>query len=207
MSEMRHLGLGFTGRRDYAAAVPHGPGERWQGTHMADRIPPRIRVAVDVVDPAPDARVLEIGCGPGVAMALLCERLVDGHITGLDRSATAIERAKKRLARHLDAGRADLQHRDLAAFHGDGRPYDVVFAVDVNAFWTGPAEAEATRLRELVADDGVVHLLFSAPEGVNGRRAADAATAALQRAGFTTGTTGTTVVDGVVCVTGRPHAV
>jgi trans-aconitate methyltransferase len=172
-------------------------------TDVADRVPARIQVAVDAVDPAPDARVLEIGCGPGVAMALLCERLVDGHVTGLDRSATAITRAEKRLARYLDDGRADLQHRDLARFHGDGRPFDVVFAVDVNVFWTGPAEAEAARLRDLVDDAGVVHLFFTAPEGVDGSRTADGAVAALERAGFSAESA---EVDGVVRVTGRPRA-
>ena len=169
---------------------------------MADRVPARIRVAVDVMDPPPDARVLEIGCGPGVAMALLCERLVDGHVTGLDRSATAIERAERRLARHLDDGRADLQHRDLAAFHGDGRPFDVVFAVDVNVFWTGPSQTEASRLRDLVADTGVVHLFFAPPGDLAGHPAAERTAAALERAGFEARAD---VVDGVLCVTGRPR--
>lgn len=171
---------------------------------MADRVPARIRVAVDVVDPAPDARLLEVGCGPGVAMALLCRRLVDGHVTGLDRSATAIARAERRLAPWLDAGVADLQHRDLTGFHGDGRPFDVVFAVDVNALWTGPAHVAAARLRDLVADDGVVHLFLAPPPGADGRRAVELSAAALERAGFATATD---VVDDVrwVAATPRPR--
>ena len=68
---------------------------------MADRIPPRLRTAVDVLDPAPNVRVLEVGCGPGVALALVCQRVTDGHVTGLDRSATAVERARARLARDI----------------------------------------------------------------------------------------------------------
>ena len=170
---------------------------------MVDRIPTRLRVAVDVVDPAPGARVLEVGCGTGVAMALVCTRLVDGHVTGLDRSATAIEHAERRLARHLDEGRADLQHRDLAAFHGDGRPYDVVFAVNVNVFWTGPAEAEAARLRDLVAVDGAVHLFYELPAGADERRVREGAGAALRGAGFAVTDR---VVDGVLCLTATPDA-
>ncbi len=168
-----------------------------------DRVPTRIRVAVDVLDPAPDDRVLEVGCGAGVAMALVCARLLDGHVTGLDRSATAIERAEKRLRRWLDDGRADLQHRDLTRFHGDGRPYDRILAVDVNVFWTAAASVEAARLRDLVADDGVVHLVFDPPGGPDGHPAVDRPAAALERAGFSARTR---VVDGVVCVTGRPRA-
>jgi protein-L-isoaspartate O-methyltransferase len=169
---------------------------------VVDRVPARIRVAVDVVDPAPDARVLEIGCGPGVAMALLCDRVADGHVTGLDRSATAIQRAEKRLRRRLDDGVADLQHRDLTAFHGDGRPYDVVLAVNVGVFWSDEAPAAAARVRDLVADHGRVHLVLETPAGVDGDAIAGRAAAALPDAGF--GTT-SDVVDGIRCVTGTPH--
>ncbi len=167
-----------------------------------DRVPTRIRVAVDRLNPARDDRVLEVGCGPGVAMALLCERLVDGHVTGVDRSATALVRALRRLRRWLDAGGSDLKHSDLLRFHGDGRPYDRVLAVDVNVFWTASAADEASRLRDLVADDGVVLLAFAPPGGgADGHPAGDRGAAALGHAGFRTRVD---VVDGVVCVTGHP---
>lgn len=135
---------------------------------MADRVPERVQAAVDLADPEPDARVLEIGCGPGVGLALLARRLVDGHATGLDRSATAIERAERRLRRFLEEGRVDLQHRELSAFHGDGRPYDVVLGVDLTLFWVRPAAAEVERVVDLLAPDGVVHLVFSTPPGQAG---------------------------------------
>lgn len=167
---------------------------------MAPRIPERVRVAVDVLDPAPDARVLEIGCGPGVAAGLLCDRVPSGHVTGLDRSATAIERAERRLRRYLDEGRADLQHRDLVDFHGDGRPYDVVFAVNVDVFWAHPADVEVARLADLVAVDGAVRLFYELPAGVGPHAAATGARAALERGGFAVRTR---LVDGILCVEGR----
>jgi protein-L-isoaspartate O-methyltransferase len=169
---------------------------------MVMAVPARIRVAVDAVDPSPDARVLEVGCGAGVAMALVCERLTDGHVTGLDRSATAIAHAEKRLRRYLDDGVADLQHRDLAGFHGDGRPYDVVFAVNVNVFWTGPAEDETARLRDLVDDAGLVHLVYETPEGADRHRVADRSTSALERARFDVRPT---VRDDVLWITATPR--
>lgn len=168
---------------------------------MSSHLPTRIRVAVDVVGPGPGDRLLEVGCGPGVAMALVCERLDDGHITGLDRSATAIARAEKRLWRQLENGMADLQHRDLAGFHGDGRPFDAVFAINVNVFWAATAETEAARLRELVADDGVVGLFYELPGGVQDGRATDLTRSVLGRAGFATQVD---VIDAILCVTGTP---
>jgi len=168
---------------------------------MTRQVPRRIRVAVDVVDPGPAARLLEVGCGAGVAMALVCARLDSGHITGMDRSTTAITRAEKRLRRYLDEGVADLQHRDLAGFHGDGRAFDEVFAINVNVFWTGAGEPEASRLRELVADDGVVRLFYETPDGVPDDRASTGTRAVLARAGFDCRAE---VIEGVLCVTGRP---
>lgn|GEM_PF-573233 len=145
---------------------------------MARPVPERISVAVESLDLRPDARVLEVGCGTGVAAELLCRRLPDGHVTALDRSGSAVAHAEKRLARWLEAGVADIAERDLAAFHGDGRRYDVVLAINVNAFWTGPATEEVARVGELLADDGAAHLWFEAPPGgaavTAGERARDA---------------------------------
>ena len=147
---------------------------------MVQRVPDRLRVAVEVLDPAPDARILEVGCGVGIAVGLVCDRLTTGHVTGLDRSATAVERAEKRLVRCLEDGRADLQYKDLASFYGDGRPYAAIFAVNVNAFWVGPATAEVERLVDLLAERGVVRLFYDLPEGADEVRALTGARAALE---------------------------
>lgn len=167
---------------------------------MARPVPDRIRLAVDALDLRPDARVLEVGCGTGVAAALLCARVPDGHVTALDRSATAVAHAERRLARWLEAGVADVAERDLAAFHGDGRPYDVVLAINVNVFWTGPASAEVARLAELLADDGVAHLWFEAPPGGDAEEPGERARAALAAGGLAAGVT---LVEGLAHVVGR----
>ena len=57
-------------------------------------VPARIAWAVELLDLRPDDRVLEFGCGPGVAAGLVADRLsVVGRIVAVDRSATAVARA------------------------------------------------------------------------------------------------------------------
>jgi ubiquinone/menaquinone biosynthesis C-methylase UbiE len=59
----------------------------------------RLRSVVEQLDIRPDDRVLEIGCGHGVAATLVCERLDGGHLTALDRSPKMIEAATRRTRR------------------------------------------------------------------------------------------------------------
>lgn len=124
-----------------------------------------------------------------VETGLVCERLVGGRITALDRSATAIERTAKRNADHVAEGRAVLLHSDLAGAELGGRHFDKVFAVNVNLFWVRAADAELRLLSDLLRPDGVLHLVYDAPGEEPARRTATAVTAALQRHGFSTSTT------------------
>lgn len=100
----------------------------------AIRVPARIAWAVDLLDVAPDDQILEFGCGAGVAVALVCDRLDGGRITAIDRFATAIERTRARNAGHIAAGRAVLHQVDLARFRGEPGQFDKAFAVNVNVF-------------------------------------------------------------------------
>jgi SAM-dependent methyltransferase len=128
-------------------------------------VPERIRWAVELLAPAPDERLLEIGCGPGVAVSAVCERLAGGRIVAIDRSATAIGRAERRNADHVAAGRAVLLKVALEEaapselLRGRER-FGKVFAFNVNLFWVRRPAAELDLIRRLLAPDGALYLFY-----------------------------------------------
>lgn len=146
------------------------------------KVPERIAWAVELLDVQPGDRVLEIGCGPGVAVALVCERLQSGSVTALDRSTLAIARASERNAAHVSAGRASFAQLRLSDFASDDR-FDKAFAVNVNAFWTTDAEREIEALGRLLRPDGVVHLVYEGP-GPGGRDVGPQVAGAFQGRGW-----------------------
>jgi len=117
--------------------------------------------AVDTLSPDPADRVLEVGCGHGVAVSLVCERLTSGRITAIDRSRKMIEMATRRNREHIAAGRAVLETAalELADF-GDER-FDKVFAFNVAPFWLQPEDALGIVRRQL-APDGAVYVFWDA---------------------------------------------
>ncbi len=94
------------------------------------------------MDLRPGGRVLEIGGGNGAAAVLICERVAPGgRLIAIDRSATATGRAAARNPAHVASGLASFETVSLAE-HVPGEPVDVAVAMNVNLFWTGPAERE-----------------------------------------------------------------
>jgi len=146
-------------------------------------VPPRLVAAVALVDPAPDARVLEVGCGRGAAAALLLERLPAGHYTGLDRSATATAATTARIADAIAAGRAVVRTTALAEHAPETA--DIALAINVNAFWTGPASRELAVLAAALRPGGVLHLIYGSDGGAAPRTdVVDRLTGHLDAAGF-----------------------
>ena len=170
-------------------------------SRSTSKVPERITWAVGLLDIGPEDQVLEVGCGTGVAVALVADRLDRGSITALDRSAIAIERTQARNAEHVAAGRVRLRRCELAAFDGGAASVDKAFAVNVNVFWTSGAEAECAVLRRVLRPAGSVRLVYGGPGGDGGRDVAPAVAAALERGGLTTEVVRSP--SGLVCVTGR----
>ena len=103
----------------------------------------RLRAVVERLGLRPADRVLEIGCGHGVAATLVCERLDGGAYTAVDRSPKMIEAARRRNAAHVAAGRAEFLVMALEALDLGERRFDVIFAVRVGLFHREPERARA----------------------------------------------------------------
>jgi cyclopropane fatty-acyl-phospholipid synthase-like methyltransferase len=144
-----------------------------------------VRWAVETLAVQPGDRVLEIGCGSGVATAMICERLVQGQMRAIDRSAIQIERARRRNEAHLASGRLSLQTVELADLDLGCARFDKIFAINVNLFWLGPARAEIDAVRRALAPGGRLFLFYETPAPERARHAAERLTGVLQAEAFT----------------------
>lgn len=129
---------------------------------MAEKVADRIAWAVETLDIQPDDRVLEIGCGHGVAVDLICEKLTKGRITAIDRSDKMITAAQKRNQAHIAAGKAILQAAALEKADFGSDKFDKIFAINVSLFWMETAETLAIAQRHL-AKGGALYIFHQPP--------------------------------------------
>ena len=147
-------------------------------------VPERVRWAVETLAVQPGDHVLEIGCGSGVAASLVCERLGNGRMLAIDRSSMQIHRARRRNERHIASGRLSLAAVELADLDGGGAPFDKIFAINVNVFWVGPAEAELAVVRKAPVGGGMLLLVYETPGRERARHVGERVSTALRSHGF-----------------------
>jgi SAM-dependent methyltransferase len=124
-----------------------------------ERFPARIIWAVERLSLTGSERILEVGCGTGRAAGLIVPALrKGGHLTAIDRSTTAIAAARKlAIADHVT-----FYKRSLADMPASKCAFDVIFAVNVNAFWTGGKE-EIAAVAALLTRHGRLQLFYETP--------------------------------------------
>jgi ubiquinone/menaquinone biosynthesis C-methylase UbiE len=135
---------------------------------MASKASERFVWAVEILALDPADRVLEVGCGHGVAVSLVCERLASGQITAIDRSQKMIEMATRRNREQIAGGRAVLKTAALEKVDFGNERFDKVFAFNVAPFWLQPKDALGIVRRHL-APDGAVYLFWDARHTQPGR--------------------------------------
>src|SRR6204780_2069655 len=128
---------------------PRGAAGRVTAWEMARRPSnrQRNRWVVSLLDVQPADRVLEIGFGPGLAIAELA-RAGAGHVYGIDHSEVMLRQASKRNAAGIRAGRVTLLNASADQLPPAlGGPFDVILAVNSLGFWPAPGE-RLTELRQ-----------------------------------------------------------
>ena len=134
---------------------PRGAAGRVAAWEMAHRPSnrQRSRWVVSLLGVQPADKVLEIGFGPGLAIAALA-RAGAGQVYGIDHSGVMLRHASRRNAAAIRAGRVTLIRASVdqvpAALDG---PFDAILAVNSLGFWPAPA-GRLAELRRRLAPGG-----------------------------------------------------
>lgn len=118
---------------------------------MANSISSRLADIVAALPLRPGMRILEIGCGPGVAARAVLLRIGNGHVMAIDRSEKAIAQAKAGSANEIASGQLEFRCvaiEDFVLAQGE-QVYDLAFAVRVGALDGRHPEAGRVALRRL----------------------------------------------------------
>jgi len=160
------------------------------GTLMAHAKSNRERAqwTLDLLNISPADRVLEVGCGPGIALAAATRMAPRGVVVGIDHSDVMVRQAMRRNARAVRDGRVRVHLSSAEQLPFFDHPFDKIFAINSVHFWKDPVQSIAN-LRRLLAPGGVLALTLQ-PRSRNAT--AETTTiigqelmAKLQRAGFT----------------------
>lgn len=144
----------------------------------------RIAWAVGCLDVHADDRVLELGCGHGVALSLVCERLSGGVAIGVDRSPKMTAAALARNREHVEAGRARVVTAALHEADLRDERFDVVFAIHFPPLLRGDPSRELAVVHRHLAPNGRLYALSQPFTQAGVEPAAEHAKRTLTAAGF-----------------------
>lgn len=123
----------------------------------------RIQKFVESMSIQPNDRVLEIGCGHGVAATLVCNTLSGGCYFGIDRSQKMVSAATKRNKIFVRAGVAKFVQASLESLDLGEEKFDKVFAMRVRLFHDQPKRARELAGRWL-ASNGKLFIEYDQPK-------------------------------------------
>lgn len=150
---------------------------------LTEKIASRFIWALELLDIQPNDRILEIGCGHGVAISVIGDLLDQGKIIGIDRSFDMVELARQKNRDHLKSGKAVIQPVSLDRADFGHQRFDRIFAINVSLF-----EQQADRgldiIREALAPGGCLFVFFQPPNSSKTRELAERTIANLTANGF-----------------------
>jgi SAM-dependent methyltransferase len=130
---------------------------------ISRKISPRIAKYVDALPLRPGLRVLEIGCGPGVAAREVSKRIGNGRIVAIDRSAKAIRIAMGGSRAEVNTGLLEFRNIAIEDFElEDGTQlFDLAFAMRIGALDGRHPELQKRamiRLKSILKPEGRLYI-------------------------------------------------
>jgi len=176
----------------YQARKPEGEVGRRVGETMAQRNVEPNAFTFQCLHVRPTDRVLEIGFGPGEAIAEAARLAPKGFVAGIDFSETMLTMAEERNHRAIMEERVELQLGEAAAIPYGDENFDKMFAVNVFHFWDDPSKELAECRRALRSGGRIVFFLThpsswfpgAAESGIFHAREAEEVAEILRHAGF-----------------------
>lgn len=129
---------------------------------MSSAIPDRIKWAAKMLEVGPDDRLLEIGCGNGALVELVCRELGKGSVIAIDRSAKMTALASERNKDSVSAGKASVYTTALDEAELPPGSFDKIYLFNINVFWMDPA-AELDVVKRLLKSSGSFYIFHQPP--------------------------------------------
>jgi ubiquinone/menaquinone biosynthesis C-methylase UbiE len=145
---------------------PKGIIGLWIGEKMVKQHQPETLWTIDLIKLKPNDKVLELGCGAGLAIQLLQNQLTDGHVTGLDLSKTMVRSATIRNRKAIKSGRVEIRYGNGEEIPYPNRSFDKVFSIHSIYFWDDLPKSINEIFRVLKPSGLVIITLSNGKEGV-----------------------------------------
>src|SRR5207245_6076009 len=124
---------------------------------MEPQMKPAFEAALDALAVGPETRLLDVGCGSGLALRLAADRGAD--VTGLDASAGLLAHARRRLPG------APIVQGELEDLPFEDGSFDAVPGFNSFQYAARPASALAEAVRVLAPGGRLLYLNWAPPEG------------------------------------------
>ncbi len=139
---------------------PKGP-KGWLAAHLVARLTGEAnRWMVDCLQVGPDDRVLDVGCGPGLAVAVAA-RVSEGPVVGVDTSDTMVRLARRRNRAAIRQGRVEIRRADAARLPYPDGHFTRAGSLNSLQFWTRPEDGLVELYRVLEPGGRVAVVLMA----------------------------------------------
>ena len=96
---------------------------------------PVARWGLRFLKPAPDAKVLDCGCGGGANIKKLLKKCPRGIVKGIDYSPISVEKSKKINKTAVAKGHCDVLYASVAELPFESERFDLITAFETVYFW------------------------------------------------------------------------